>query len=90
MTGKPSIGLGMIDSRLGGPRTDAKATPEKETPRLAPNSTAVARFGRSLNIRRRRAAMIARAIVRVTDKGRPRKRYFEFATGAPIAAREGG
>ncbi len=44
----------------------------------------------SLNIRRRPVAMIARVTGRVIDKGRRRKRDFEFATGVLIAAREGG
>ena len=35
--------LGKIDSRLGGPRTDAKAAPEEEKSHYAKGSVAVAR-----------------------------------------------
>ena len=37
--------LGKIDSRLGGPRTDAKAAPEEETSNHAKDSVAVTRSG---------------------------------------------
>ena len=35
----------MIDSRLGGPRTDAKAAPKEEAPRPAESRLALAGFG---------------------------------------------
>jgi hypothetical protein len=39
------LSLGKIDSRLGGPRTDAKAAPEEEPSHRAKDSVAVARSG---------------------------------------------